>query len=312
MAPRTILPMKAVPGALPPDPSGWGFEVKWDGYRAILFVEPAGLPRVRVQSSNGLDLTGRWPELAVVADEVHAASVVLDGEAVVFDAGGRTAFGRLARGDGPVTFVAFDILALNGTDITEFPFAQRRRLLEQVLEGASHVLVSPLHDDGAALADATAASGMEGIVAKRLDSRYLPGRRTSSWRKIKHRMRQEFVVVGWQESEKRSTTFASLILAVNERPGNDEPRLRFCGSVGSGFDDATLRALSRRLRAIEIDTPPVVAPPPRSAVERPHWVRPELIAEIEFAEWTDDDIVRHASFLGAREDKEVRDVVRET
>jgi bifunctional non-homologous end joining protein LigD len=313
VAARTILPMKAVPGELPSDLTGWGFEVKWDGYRAILFVEPAGRPRVRVQSSNGLDLTARWPELDVVADEVHAESVILDGEAVVFEAGGRTDFGRLARGDGPVTFVAFDLLALNDNDTSELTLTQRRRLLEQVLDGSTHVVVSPLHDDGHALADATAAAGMEGIVAKRLDSRYQPGRRSPSWRKIKHRRRQEFVVVGWQESDRaRSSTFASLILAVNEPTEAPRPGLRFCGSVGTGFDQATLLALRTQLDRLHVEQAPLLAPPPRGAVTRPHWVQPELVAEVEFAEWTDDDIIRHASFLGLREDKGVRDVVRET
>jgi bifunctional non-homologous end joining protein LigD len=320
VGPSTILPMKAVSGELPHDPEGWGFEVKWDGYRVIAFVEPSGQPRVKLQSSNGLDLTARWPELAVIADDVNAASVVLDGEVVVFEADGRTSFGRLARGEGTATFVAFDVLAVNGTDTTALPLSDRRRLLTQLLETSPHVLVSPLHDDGAALAEATRAAGMEGIVAKRLDSRYQPGRRSPSWRKIKHRRRQEFVVVGWQESDRgRSSTFASLILAVNERPAGASSTsasstgttLRYCGSVGTGFDETALVALRARLDALAVDRAPLVALPPKAAVTRPHWVRPELVAEVEFAEWTDDGIVRHASYLGLRDDKSVHDVVRE-
>ena len=331
MAARTpILPMKAVPGDLPHDESGWGFEVKWDGYRAIVFVDAAARPPLRVQSSNGLDLTARWPELAAIAGEVNAGSAVLDGEVVVFEDGGRTSFGRLARGDGAATFVAFDVLEVNGTDTTGLPLVQRRRLLEQLLESSACVVVSPLHDDGHALAAATAAAGMEGIVAKRLDSRYVAGKRSPAWRKIKHRRRQEFVVVGWQESDRaRSSTFASLILAVNEPAASDvadavgpvgstaatsagATNLRYCGSVGTGFDAVTLATLRRRLDALAVAVAPLVTLPAKAAVTRPHWVRPELVAEVEFAEWTDDAIIRHASYLGLRDDKAVHEVVRET
>ena len=334
--------MKAVPGDLPHDESGWGFEVKWDGYRAIVFVDAAARPPLRVQSSNGLDLTARWPELAAITGEVNAGSAVLDGEVVVFEDGGRTSFGRLARGDGAATFVAFDVLEVNGTDTTGLPLVQRRRLLEQLLESSACVVVSPLHDDGHALAAATAAAGMEGIVAKRLDSRYVAGKRSPAWRKIKHRRRQEFVVVGWQESDRaRSSTFASLILAVNEPAASDvadavgpvgevgpvdevDPvgstaatsagatNLRYCGSVGTGFDAVTLATLRRRLDALAVAVAPLVTLPAKAAVTRPHWVRPELVAEVEFAEWTDDAIIRHASYLGLRDDKAVHEVVRET
>ena len=313
--------MKAVAGDLPHDESGWGFEVKWDGYRAIVFVDASARPPLRVQSSNGIDLTARWPELAAITADLNADSAVLDGEVAVFEEGGRTSFGRLARGDGAATFVAFDVLEVNGTDTTGLPLVQRRRLLEQLLESSAYVLVSPLHEDGRALAAATAAAGMEGIVAKRLDSRYVAGKRSPAWRKIKHRRRQEFVVVGWQESDRaRASTFASLILAVSERAGYDAAsaasadatELRYCGSVGTGFDAATLAALRRRLDALAVDVAPLVAVPPKSAVTRPHWVRPELVAEVEFAEWTDDAIIRHASYLGLRDDKAVREVVRET
>ncbi len=300
--------MKAVAGTLPVAAvEDWLFEVKWDGFRTLAFIDDG---EVWLQSSNLLDATGKWPALAGLASSVHAASAVLDGEVVVFDDEGRPSFGRLARGDGTPTFVVFDLLALNGTDLTGLTLEQRRHLLEQAFEPGERWVLSPTYDDGAALAAATAARGMEGVVAKRRDSRYVPGKRSTSWRKIKHRLRQELVVGGWQEGDRgRAGTFGSLAVGVYD----DEGRLRFCGAVGTGFDDKTLQRLTALLRERADDRCPFDPPPTRQQLpSRPHWVRPELVAEVEFAEWTDDHIIRHASFQGLRDDKDPRQVVRET
>ena len=303
---RGIAPMKAVAGTLPVNTANeWVFEVKWDGFRTIAFID-GGV--ARLQSSNLLDATHKWPALAGLADAVHATSAVLDGEVVVFDDAGRPSFGRLARGEGTPTFVVFDLLALNGVDTTELTLAQRRSLLEQAFEPGPHWLLSPQYDDGAALAAATEARGMEGVMAKRRDSRYVPGKRSPSWRKVKHRLRQELVIGGWQAGEgNRSNTFASLIVGVH-----DAGRLRFCGAVGTGFDERALRTLTALLAERATDVCPFEPRPDRTKVTRPRWVTPDLVCEVAFAEWTDDHIIRHAAFVGLRDDKDPRDVVRET
>ena len=303
---RGIAPMKAVTGTLPPaSDDSWVYEVKWDGFRTLVFVDRGTL---RLQSSNLIDVTARWPDLAPLADAVHADDAVLDGEVVAFGNDGRPSFGRLARGDGAVTFVAFDLLSLNGQDTTGLTLDQRRRLLEQVLEPGDRWVVSPRYDDGEVLARVTAESGMEGVMAKRRDSLYVPGKRSPSWRKVKHRLRQELVVGGWSEGDRgRAGSFGSLALGVYE-----DDRLRFAGSVGSGFDAAMLARLTAMLREREITACPFDPPPPRIALTRPHWIRPELVAEVAFAEWTDDGMVRQASFQGLRDDKDPRDVVRES
>ena len=301
-----IAPMKAVSGTLPPPgDDAWVYEVKWDGYRTLVFVRDGGL---RLQSSNRLDVTGRWPELGTLADAVQATDAVLDGEVVVLGDDGRPSFGRLARGDGAATFMAFDLLALNGHDTTGLTLTQRRQLLGQVLEPGPHWVLSPQYDDGEALARVTAAEGIEGVMAKRRDGRYLPGKRSPTWRKIKHRLRQELVIGGWSEGDgARAGTFGSLALGVY-----DGGRLRFAGSVGTGFDTPMLTDLTTRLAALASASCPFDPPPPRVALTRPHWVRPELVAEVAFAEWTDDAIVRHASFQGLRDDKPPIEVRRET
>ena len=303
--PWGIAPMKAASGTLPPPgDAGWVYEVKWDGFRTLVFVRAGA---VRLQSSNRLDVTARWPDLAALGGAVHAEDAVLDGEVVVLAPDGRPSFGRVARGDGPVTFMAFDLLALNGQDTTRLTLEQRRRLLEQVLDPGDNWLVSPQYDDGEALARATAAQGLEGVMAKRRDSTYVPGRRSPSWRKVKHRLRQELVVGGWSAGEgNRAGSFGSLALGVHEGD-----RLRFAGSVGTGFDARALAMIGPLLHALATDACPFDPVPPKGALTRPRWVRPELVAEVAFAEWTDDGIVRHASFQGLRDDKDPRQVVRE-
>ena len=303
--PWGIAPMKAASGTLPPPgDAGWVYEVKWDGFRTLVFVRAGA---VRLQSSNRLDVTARWPGLAALGAAVHADDVVLDGEVVAFGDDGRPSFGRLARGDGAVTFMAFDLLSLNGQDTTGLTLDQRRRLLEQVLEPGDRWAVSPRYDDGEVLARVTAESGMEGVMAKRRDSLYVPGKRSPAWRKVKHRLRQELVVGGWSEGDRgRAGSFGSLALGVYEGD-----RLRFAGSVGSGFDAPMLARLTSMLEEREVSACPFDPPPARIALTRPHWIRPDLVAEVAFAEWTDDGMVRQASFQGLRNDKDPREVVRE-
>jgi bifunctional non-homologous end joining protein LigD len=314
--------MKATSAALPAG-DGWGFEVKWDGMRALVFVDGDD---VRVQSSNDRDVTASWPELAGLPAAVVATTAVLDGELVATDDAGRPDFGRLQqrmhvtnRGEAirraalvPVTYVVFDLLHLDGHDLTALPLTDRRRLLDQVLEPGPSWRVSPLHDDGPALLAAADERGLEGVVAKRLDSPYEPGRRTRSWLKVKVRRRQEMVVGGWLPGEgSRGGRIGALLVGYHDQPGDGGP-LRFAGRVGTGFTEAELARLGARAADLVTDDCPFDPPPPRADLVRgPVWLRPELVAELAFAEWTSDGRLRHPSYLGLRDDKAATDVTRD-
>ena len=234
---------------------------------------------------------------------------MLDGELVALDDQGRPRF-ELLGGDTPVTYVLFDLLELDGKDLTGLPFRDRRRLLDQAMEPGPHWIVGPWQEgDGAALLEASRERDLEGIMAKRLDSTYLPGRRSSAWRKIKNRHRQEMVIGGWTEGERaRASTFGALLVGYYEGDV-----LRYAGGVGTGFTEKVLRALTSELggpRHADVSVRPS-AHAVQLRHQRAHWVRPELVGEVEFAEWTDEGILRHPSFLGLRDDKDPREVVRE-
>ena len=315
----SLRPMKAVTGTLPSDETGWAFEIKWDGVRVLSGIESG---KVRLRSSNGNDITGRYPELQALADALADHVVVLDGEVVAFDEQGRPSFGRLQSrmhlakaaevreraASVPITYVVFDLLHLDGNDVTPLPYLDRRRLLQELVPDDGCWTV-PAHrvGDGETLLQVVAEQGLEGIVAKRVDSPYLPGKRSSSWVKIKVRLRQEFVVGGWQPGEGgRQGQLGSLLVGVY-----DQGSLRYCGKVGTGFSMRELTRLGEILAPLEIDESPFDPPPPRPIARLAHWVRPELVAEVEFGEWTSEGIVRHPSYLGLRDDKAPTHVVRE-
>jgi bifunctional non-homologous end joining protein LigD len=301
-----IAPMRATPAERPPTGPGWAFELKWDGYRTIAFVDV--LEReVRLQSSNQIDVTGRWPELGALWHSVNARSAILDGEAVVLDEHNIPRFELLQRGEGPVTYVVFDLLELDGMDATGLPYEQRRRLLREAVEDGDNWFVPEHYVDGMALFEASRARGLEGVVAKRLDSVYSAGKRSNSWRKIKNRAGQEVVIGGWTTGNGgRSSTFGALLVGVYE-----DGSLRYSGGVGTGFDGAMLDRLTSELAAREADACPFDPIPPREVTRQAHWVRPELVAQIAFTEWTIEGILRHAAFVGLRDDKSPTDVVRE-
>jgi bifunctional non-homologous end joining protein LigD len=300
-----IDPMRAVSGELPRDEERWAFEVKWDGYRTIAFVDD---DRLRLQSSRGLDVTGRYPELRGLVGGVGAGRAIIDGEVVVLDDQGRPRFELLQRHESPAVYVAFDLLSLDGTDIIDQPYEERRRLLQATVEpGPGRVVTAHHTGHGRELLDAAVAQGLEGLMAKRLGSTYQPGRRSPSWRKIKHRRRQELVVGGWTQGEgRRAGAVGALLVGYYEGS-----KLRFSGGVGSGFDDRTLTTLTQELRARETSTCPFDPPPPRAYLRGAHWVPPDLVVEVAFAEWTSEGLVRQASYLGTRDDKAAADVVRE-
>ena len=324
---RTIAPMKGVAldadGALPVG-DNWVYELKWDGMRVIVFLttDDDGEPSVRLQSSNGRDVTVSFPELQSLAELAeNFDGLVLDGEIVAFNAEGQPSFNALQQrmhvsdpGDAarraahtPVMFVAFDLLHLNGHDTMALPLANRRTLLEQIVEPGDQWRICEQHrDDPHALLDVVIAADLEGIMAKRLDSVWTPGRRSPSWIKIKPRKRQEFVVGGWISGRgTRAGGLGSLLLGYY-----DGDELLFAGGAGSGLTDATINEWERVLTVQEMcpfnERPPVVL-----EGRKLYWCVPDQVAEIAFSEWADGHQVRHPVVLGRRTDKAPTDVVRE-
>lgn len=314
--------MKATAGDLPTG-DGWTYEVKWDGMRALAFVEGG---RLRVQSANERDVTVSWPELAGLPDALPAVDVLLDGELVAVDERGIPSFGRLQQrmhipvaaeavrraAEVPVSYVVFDVLHLDGHDLTGLPLSDRRRLLHQLVEPAARWRCSPVHDDGAVLLEAADAQGLEGVVAKRDDSVYVPGGRVRTWRKVKVRRHQEVVVGGWLPGEgTRAGRIGALLVGVYDEPGAGGP-LRYAGRVGTGFPEAELQRLAGLLAPLAVEDCPFDPEPPRLDLARgATWLRPELVAEVAYGEWTDDHRLRHPSYLGLRTDKDPDQVTRE-
>jgi bifunctional non-homologous end joining protein LigD len=291
-----VQPMKAAMGSLPPeaDDDNWAYEIKWDGYRTLLFVDVAE-QRVRVQSSSGLDSSGTYPELGGIWEDVNAQSVVLDGEIVVFDAEGRPSFEGLQRHDHQVVFHAFDVLSIDGHDVIGLAYEQRRELLSNVLEpGSNWTVPSYRIGGGADLLQATAERCLEGVIAKRLGSTYQPGKRTPNWRKVKNRVQVEVVIGGrTMGSGNRSNTFGALLVGRHD----DQGVLRFAGGVGTGFSQRMLAELSQRFAELDTKVCPFQPVPPREYTRDAHWLQPVLRAAIEIAEFTNEGYVRHASFL---------------
>jgi bifunctional non-homologous end joining protein LigD len=288
MIPSSLLPMLATAGALPVG-DAWAYEVKWDGYRVLARVEDG---RTTLRSRTGRDATLEFPEL-----QLDLPDALVDGEVVVL-VDGRPSFSALQMRSAAATFLPFDLLLVGDRSLLELPWEDRRALLRELCPDA------PLaFDDGPALLETTRAQGLEGVVAKRRDSKYFPGRRTESWIKTKHVRRQSAVVVGWQRGEGgRAGSLGSLLLAA---PGPEG--LGYVGKVGTGFNHATLAMLQERLAPLARTTPPVVDPP-RQAAE---WVEPVLVVEVEFTDWTPDGRLRHPSYKGLRDDVRPEEVVRE-
>ncbi len=283
--------MKATLSTLPPDDGNWAFEIKWDGYRTIAFVADG---RVRLQSSNLLDVTAKWPEIGDLADSVSAGRAILDGELVVLDDDGRPRFELIQRHERQAAYYIFDVLSIEGQDTIELPYEDRRRLLTDLVEPGDNWMV-PAHrvGDGAELLDATVTQGLEGVMAKRLGTLYQPGKRTPNWRKVKNRLKVEVVIGGYTTGTgNRSSTFGALLVG-----RFDGDTLVFAGGVGTGFSQRTLEDLGARLKALRTKDCPFEPPPPREYLRGATWVEPVLRATVEIAEFTNEGFVRHSSFI---------------
>jgi bifunctional non-homologous end joining protein LigD len=322
--PEHLAPMLASPGRLPGEEDGWAFEVKWDGVRALLHWRPGHPGRMRIESRNRKEIGARYPELYALGHQLGRHEAVLDGEIVAFDERGLPSFERLqkrmhltsesaiarAAREIPVTYAIFDLLYLDGHPTIELPYRQRRELLEGLrLKGQAWQVPAQRESGGVELLAATAEQGLEGVIAKRLDSPYRPGERSHEWVKIKNVRRQELVIGGWLPGkEGRSGQLGALLVGYYEHDKHNG--LRYAGRVGTGFDEPELCRLAEELAARGRRGSPFAGhgvQPPREA----RFVEPELVAEIEFSRWTRDRILRHSSYKGLRTDKPAAEVTLE-
>ena len=290
-----------------PTGSGWLHEMKYDGYRCLLSI---GGGAAKVFTRTGLDWSDKFPEIVEAARGLGVGSALLDGEIVSLDDKGATSFSALqqAIGEGGMglTLFLFDALAIDGEDLTPLPNVERKARLASLLgEGRPPFILYAEHIVGAGekLLAAMCDAGLEGIISKKADAPYR-GARGKAWLKVKCTRRQEFVILGWAPSDKKGRSLRSLLLGLHE-----DGALRYAGKVGTGFSAAMLRDLRATLEKQEVAKP--AAAVPRAEARGAHWVRPSLVAEIAFAEFTSEGVVRHASFLGLRADKKAAAVVEE-
>ncbi len=319
--PSLIRPMLAVlREEVPRDDDKFAYEFKWDGVRAIVYVDGG---RPRVLSRNDRDVTVSYPELRAMAESLGSRQLVLDGEIVAMDERGRPSFEalqarmhvtnaaqvrRLAT-QVPATFLAFDVLHLDGRSLLDEPYTERRRILESLnLSGPSWQTPPHFEGSGEAILAASKEQGLEGVLAKRLDSRYHAGKRSDCWLKVKNLRTQEVVIGGWKPGEgRRKGAIGSLLLGV---PGTDG--LDYVGHVGTGFTDAMLRELESMLSPLERTEPPFATAIPRPHAKDAHWVEPQIVGEVAFGEWTKAGILRHPAWRGLRPDKDPAEVTRES
>jgi len=305
---KRYAPMLATLERTVPKGDDWVYEVKWDGYRAIVYVHGGDVALV---SRNGNDLTKRFESVAkAIGKAVRTPNAVLDGEVCALDENGRATFSAMQQGLAGTRyiFVAFDLLEVDGEPIVDEELTERRRSLTKLIDKRQKVVqVSETFDDGEALYRAAVEQHFEGIVAKRARSPYQPGRRSRDWLKIKTHGNEEFVIGGYTKGEgRRANSFGSLLLGEYD----DEGTLRYVGNVGTGFSEREIERLLRLLRPLETATPPFdpVPKPPRVRRGDIRWVEPRLVAQIEFVERTHDNRLRAPSYQGLREDKAPEEV----
>lgn len=304
--PRDIAPMLATPGEVSGlDAEHWAFEGKWDGYRAIAEVCEGEL---RLHSRSGRDITREYPPLADLAGILEGHDVVLDGEIVAVDPEGVTSFSRLQQGV-KAEYRVFDILYLDGVSLLRKTYDDRRRVLDALAAAAGGLLVpEQLHGDGAEALRRSRDARWEGVIAKRRDSVYLPGKRGSAWIKEKNWLTQSVLIGGYRKGRgSRSATFGSLLLGVHD----DEGGLLYVGKVGTGFDERTLTELVRAMEGLERSTIPFSDEVPRTERRDAVWLDPDLVGEVRFGGWTDGGRLRHTSWQGLRDDIDPASVRRE-
>jgi bifunctional non-homologous end joining protein LigD len=309
--PAWVAPQLATLVSDPPPGDEWVHEIKLDGYRILLRIERG---RVKLLTRNRQDWTARFPGVAEAAAALPVKEALLDGEIVVLDRAGVSSFQALQQADRLETgrtlvYVAFDLLFLDGLDLRPLPLVDRKARLARVLKGRRGRLRYSEHFDvpGRRVFARACRLGLEGIIAKRKQAPYTSGR-GQAWLKVKCVARQELVIGGYTDPEGARADFGSLLLGVHDREG----RLVYAGRVGTGFDQATLESLGARLRKLERHASPFAAAGPRPPARGAHWVKPELVAEVAFTEWTRDGLLRHPAFLSLREDKPAAQIVRET
>ncbi|HEX5298324.1 MAG TPA: non-homologous end-joining DNA ligase [Streptosporangiaceae bacterium] len=320
--PAALRPMLAKLTAVPPpDDDNWALEMKWDGVRALAFVERG---QVRLMSRTERDITATYPELAGLGRATDRKQLLLDGEIVVFGPDGWPSFeglqprmhvsdpaaARLLAGHNPVTYLVFDLLQLDGRPLLDRPYAERRALLESLELAGSFWQTPPTFpgEDFDAVREVSAGHGMEGVVAKRLDSRYQPGTRGGDWRKIKNHLSQEAVVAGYKPGQgNRAGLVGSLLIGVNDDSG-----LVYAGHVGTGFNTGTLHMLSERLEPLRRSSSPFAGPVPQMYARTAVWVEPRLVIDVDFDRWTKAGRMRAPVYKGLRADKDPADVVRES
>jgi bifunctional non-homologous end joining protein LigD len=313
MADRFIPPMLATLVPEPFDGPDWLFEVKWDGFRVEAVVEDG---TVRLWTRGRQDAAGYFGPFLSPPTWLDAADAVLDGEVIAIDVHGEPDFALLqaqirrrgaAATGGLVVYRVFDLLELNGISLLEVPLEERKARLKAVLRDDPRVRYSDhVIGDGIASFEAARVRHLEGIVAKRRDSPYEPGKRGGNWLKIKIRPEQELIVIGWTTGKGYAADLGALLVAVHE-----DGALRYVGRVGAGFNGDTRTDLLGRLAPLAVAEPALDAPPTGRLARDVHWVRPELVIRAEFAGWTGDGQVRQASFKGIDFGKDPRKVIRE-
>jgi bifunctional non-homologous end joining protein LigD len=313
---KFVEPMKAMVAPRPPEDGRWVYEVKFDGFRVLAIKNGK---EVELWSRNQKPLNERFPAVVAAVSKLSIKSCILDGEVCALNEEGRSSF-QLLQNIGetahPVVYYVFDLLFEKEKDLRDLPLLERKTRLEAILLNAvDPIRPSPFFtDDSRQILEKMKSAGAEGSIAKLKDSKYETGRRSGAWVKIKFHKGQEFVIAGYTLPKKSRQYFGALILGYYR-----DKRLIFAGRVGTGFNEKSLKEIHRKLKPLESEVPLVEEIQEPSGRWRPkgwkssdsRWVRPELVAQVQFTEWTEDGILRHPSFQGLREDKRPADVVRE-
>jgi bifunctional non-homologous end joining protein LigD len=313
--------MLAMAGELPKKDTGWAYEFKWDGVRALVYVDGG---RVRAFTRNDKSLLSTFPELRDIGRHLGSRSAILDGEIVALDKDNRPNFSTLSRRlhvtskseieklktSTPASFFAFDLLFLEGRSIVELPYDERRAALESLkLQGESFATPPSITNTaGSTVLEIARDRGLEGVVIKRRRSRYSPGSRSGDWIKVKNFFIQEVVIGGWTEGKgERDGSLGALLMGIPTEKGLD-----YIGKVGTGFTAATRKDILARLKPLARKSTPFSAPLSRTETALAHFVRPTIVGEVQFAEWTNDGHLRQPSWRGLRKDKSAREVIRES